>query len=183
MATPLTHLDPEPLRELRGGRTHRRMVADQQEGPAVADPAADGLALIVGERGLLRAGAPHSLGPEGVGDDQDGPFVQRRPGELLAVRDDLIAVAGDQVGERLVTASGRVEVVVGLIEEDPRMSLRVRRAGDLGIEIGVSALTERPRPHRQELDRSLRIVPRRPEFLRVEPGAEHLLVLHALGVG
>ena len=127
---PLAHVHAESLRQALGGRAHRGVVGDEQQGAAVLDPVADGVALGVGERRIRRLGLAHPSAPSALAMTRMSPFSSA-PGELLLVGDDLVAVVGDQLGERLVAAAGGVEVVMGLVEEDPRMSGRVGRPGSL----------------------------------------------------
>jgi hypothetical protein len=51
-----------------------------------------------------------------------------------------MAVAGQEVGQRLVTPAGREEVVMGLVDEHARVIRRVGRPGDRGVEVNVGAL-------------------------------------------
>ena len=45
------------------------------------------------------------------------PFWSGLAGELLRVGDDLVSVAGDELGEGFVSSAGGVEVVVGLVKK------------------------------------------------------------------
>ena len=77
---PCAHAHAEPLGQALGGRAHRGVVGDEQQGAALLDPVADGVALGVGERRIRRLGLAHALGPQRVGDDQDVALLERSRG-------------------------------------------------------------------------------------------------------
>ena len=91
----LAHFDTQHPREFGGGRTERRVVGHEQQGPATGDPLADRRALCSGERRLGSIGIAHVFGPECVGNHQNIPFFEDGGGELVAARHDAIAVVGD----------------------------------------------------------------------------------------
>src|SRR5262249_40509317 len=87
----------------------------------------------------------HVLGAESVGDDQNLEGIQRRLYECFTSSDDLITIVDDQISKGLVTASCRVKIVMGFIEQHPRITLVKGRTLNVRLELRVSNLLGRNR--------------------------------------
>ena len=82
---PLLMLHAERLRQALRGGAERGVIGDQQEGAAIPDPVADGIALGIDERRIGRlALARCRSAAHRVGDDQDVALPQARWRENLS---------------------------------------------------------------------------------------------------
>src|SRR5262249_49461787 len=81
--------------------------------------------------------------------DQEVETFQGFLRKLRLVGRDLIPVVGDQIGKRLVTPAGRVEVEVGLVEEHLRVRLDVSRSVHRDFEIRIGLLLAEQQGRRQ----------------------------------
>ena len=76
--------------------------------------------------GCVCAPTSHGFGRHGIDYHEDFALLEHFRGELVAVGRDHVAVVGDQTSKRFVPAARFVEVMVGFIDQDPGMRLRVR---------------------------------------------------------
>ena len=138
----VAELHAEGPGQLAGRAGKRHVIRDQEERSALLDPGANGGDLIRREGG--RRGERPILGVslvERVGDHEDVHCLQRGRGQRIAEAVHAVAVAPQELGERLIAPVGRMEIVVRLVDRDAGTLARfVGRPGNGRVVLQVGHL-------------------------------------------
>ena len=116
------------------------MVGNEKKSTSTAYPITNRVSFLFSKSGTVGSFFIRVFGAERVCDDQDLKGRQRRFGERFAINNNLITIAEDQIGERLVAPRGSMKIVMGLVEKYPGIILGVGGMFDARVEMWIGNL-------------------------------------------